>query len=180
MNDNLVRLPSAEMRVCDECGARAAQLSFQEERFPYGAGDEAVELSARVPVWVCGHCGHSYTDGDAEDARQEAVCKHLGVLAPSEIRATRRMYEMSQAEFAKVTGFGLASVKRWEAGSLVQNVAADRLLRLLRSDAAIMVKLMAIDEARTAEAPGAIVFQTPVSNENRAAAAEFVLRRVGR
>jgi hypothetical protein len=38
---------------------------------------------------------------------------------------------MSRAEFAAVTGFGEATVARWESGALLQNVANDRYLRAL-------------------------------------------------
>src|SRR6516162_482732 len=110
MNSNLASLPLGEIRACDECGKRAVRVSFREQRFVYGAGSDAVELSARVPVWACEQCGNAYTEGDAEDLRHEAVCRHLGVLSPSDVRTTRERYGMSQAEFAKVTGFGIASV----------------------------------------------------------------------
>jgi YgiT-type zinc finger domain-containing protein len=75
MNSNLV--PSSEVRDCAECD-HAARLSFQQQKFIYGIGSDAVELSACVPVWTCENCGFAFTDGDAEDARQNAVCKYLG------------------------------------------------------------------------------------------------------
>ena len=42
--------------------------------------------------------------------RHEAVCRHLGVLAPGEIRALRREHGMSRAAFARLTGFGEATL----------------------------------------------------------------------
>src|SRR5438105_11632155 len=102
MNGNLITLTTGEARVCDDCGAYAMRMSFKEDRFLYGAGHEAVELRARVPVWKCEECGSAYTEGEAEELRHEAVCRHLGVLNPAQIRATREKYRMSQAEFAKV------------------------------------------------------------------------------
>jgi putative zinc finger/helix-turn-helix YgiT family protein len=177
MNANLASLPLGEIRTCDECGEQTVRVSFHEQRFEYGDGANAVELSARVPVWECAHCGHAYTDGDAEDCRHEAVCRHLGVLSPKQIRAIREKYNMSQAEFAKVTGCGLASVKRWETGALIQNLSADRLLRLI-SDPVIMAKLMGM-EPRIMNASGEPSFRTAISDETRTAAKVFSLRPTG-
>ncbi|RKH22160.1 hypothetical protein D7V77_27830 [Corallococcus sp. CA041A] len=39
---------------------------------------------------------------------------------------------MTQSEFAEETGFGEASIKRWELGLNLQNKSADKYLRLLR------------------------------------------------
>lgn len=178
MNGNLAKLPLGETRICDDCGERAVRVSFREQRFTYGDGSDAVELSARVPLWRCGHCGLGYTDGDAEDFRHEAVCRHLGVLSPEQIRAIRKCHGMTQAEFAGVTGFGLASVKRWETGALIQNQSADRLLRLIAGDPGIMPKLVAIERQVIAPSVRSI-FRTPISDATQAAAQIFVLRPTG-
>jgi putative zinc finger/helix-turn-helix YgiT family protein len=178
VNSNLATLPSGELRTCDECEAHAVRLSFREQRFQYGDGSDAVELRARVPVWECANCGHAYTDGDAEDFRHEAVCRHLGVLSPKQIRAIRERHNMSQAEFARVTGFGLASVKRWETGALIQNLSADRMLRLINNDPTIMGKLLMI-ETRGMSSDAGPSFRTELPDEARAAAKVFVLRPTG-
>jgi putative zinc finger/helix-turn-helix YgiT family protein len=175
MNGKLASLPLGETRICDECGERSVRGSFREQQFIYGDGTDAVELSARIIFWACAHCGHAYTDGDAEDSRHEAVCRHLGVLSPKEIREIRETQGMSQADFAKVTGFGLASVKRWETGALIQNQAADRLLRLIEGDASIMARLVAMrNRALTRVSKSS--FRTDFSDEIRKAAEVFVLR----
>jgi putative zinc finger/helix-turn-helix YgiT family protein len=178
MSDNLVQFPSGELRTCLECGVDAVRMSFKDEHFVYGAGADAVELTARVPVWTCCECGDAYTDGVAEDLRHEAVCHHLDVLAPREIRAVREKYRMSQVEFAKATAFGLASVKRWETGALIQNPVADRLLRLLANDPAIMNKLVDMSTERVSNRSQVGVFRTQFTAEIRSEAASFVLRRV--
>jgi putative zinc finger/helix-turn-helix YgiT family protein len=176
MNENQVNFPSGERRRCNECGAGSVRLSFKDDHFIYGSGPDATDLTARVPVWTCNECGDAYTDGVAEDLRHEAVCRHLGVLNPSEVRAVREKYRMSQSEFAKATGFGLASVKRWETGALMQNQSADRLLRLLATDASIMDKLAAMDRRQITHRISRSVFRTQISAELRAEAAAFTLR----
>jgi putative zinc finger/helix-turn-helix YgiT family protein len=130
-------------RTCDECGQLAIRKVAVEQAFPFGVGEERTLLRATVPVWKCDACGEQYTDHEAEEIRHEAVCRHLKRLTPREICELREGYGLSQDEFALVTGFGSASVKRWETGALIQNEAADRYLRLLL-DPAVFEKLQAL------------------------------------
>lgn len=177
MNDNLVTFPSGELRQCEECGADAVRMSFKDERFVYGSGSEAVTLTARVPVWTCQECGEAYTDGTAEEIRHETVCRYLGVLSPKEVRAIRERFGMTQSEFAKVTRFGLASVKRWETGARIQNQSSDRFLRLLEMDGSIMDKLRVLERGQEIRpADTGRIFRTVISAEVRAQAETFNLR----
>ncbi len=72
--------------------------------------------------------------------RHEAVCRHLGLLTPAEIRGLRERYNLSRAAFARMTGFGDATLARWEKGEVVQNASSDRYLRLL-TDPNVMNRL---------------------------------------
>lgn len=137
---NLHSFPGEFSRECDECGELQLRKAFERESFVYGTGSDAVTLEAQVPIWRCAACGHAFTDGEAEEVRHEAICRHLGVLTPREIYNIRLKQGLTQAQFANVTGFGEASIKRWEAGLVVQNVSADRFLRLL-DDALIFARL---------------------------------------
>ena len=93
-----------------------------------------MELAAYVPVHSCSQCGESYTGEEAETIRHEAVCRHRGVLTPAEIRALRREHGMSRAAFSRLTGFGEATLARWERGEVIQNTSSDSFLRLLTSE----------------------------------------------
>ena len=117
--------------ACEICAAPGLKTEIVRDPFIYGVGDEAVELSADIPVHSCARCGASYTGTEAERIEHEAVCRHLGVLTPEEIRGIRKRYGLSRAAFARLTGFGKASLARWERGELIQNVSSDRYLRLL-------------------------------------------------
>lgn len=101
------------------------------QEFTYGVDSTAIVLRAIVPVRVCGSCHLEFLDHEAEDARHDAVCAHLGVLTPSEVKSIRVRYNASRARFAEISGIGDASIARWESGSLIQGQAHDRLLRLL-------------------------------------------------
>ena len=119
---------------CPDCEGTDSRLEYRQQSFCYGQGQDAVNLHCEVPVYSCKNCGHEWTGADAEDARQIAVCRHLGRLTPKEVRGVRDMYQLSQAEFSHITGLGEASLSRWETGAQVQNVSSDRLLRLLLAD----------------------------------------------
>ena len=117
--------------TCPECGSNKLMRSQEEYRFPYGKGTEAVELSAMVEVEKCGDCGFSYLGPTAERACHEAICEHLGVMKPSQIKGLRDYHGLTQAEFSKITGLGEATLSRWERGILIQNKAYDNYLYIL-------------------------------------------------
>lgn len=130
--------------ICQSCGERSAACSLEEQKFVYGAGDDAVSLTVTVPVWTCESCGFQYTDETAEERRHEAVCHHLGRLSPAEVLSVRKDIGMSQDEFADLTGIGIASIKRWELGNQIQNASIDKYLRLVRiPNNAGLLRLMA-------------------------------------
>ena len=116
---------------CPMCGDTGVTTSWNRHIFDYGTGDSAVELTVSVPVRRCDTCEFEYLDEAAERLKHEAICRHLGVLSPAEIRRIRETLEMTRARFAQVTGLGEASLNRWENGLTVQTHANDRYLRLL-------------------------------------------------
>lgn len=80
-----------------------------------------------------------------EIAHHEAECRQQGVLTPAEIRALRNGYGMSRAAFARVTGFGEATLARWERGEVIQNASNDSLLRMLE-DPDVMERLSSLTQ----------------------------------
>jgi putative zinc finger/helix-turn-helix YgiT family protein len=127
-NQRIVAFPSVR---CPNCESNNVNTTIEPEPFTYGEGSSAVQLTADVPVRSCTNCGFQFTDGQAEDARHDALCRHLRVLTPKQISDLRKSYNMSRAEFAELTRLGEASLARWENGQLVQNAANDQLLFLL-------------------------------------------------
>ena len=63
--------------------------------------------------------------------RHEAVCKHLGVLGPTEVRAIRERHGLTQETFARITGLKEATLDKWENGAEIQGRANENYLRLL-------------------------------------------------
>ena len=70
-------------------------------------------------------------DGEAEDLCHVAICKHLGVMSPEQIKALRGLYKLTQTQFCEVSKLGEATLSRWERGIVVQNSAYDNYLYLL-------------------------------------------------
>ena len=117
--------------LCPQCGASSVTTFYHHDTFNYGTGDSAVELHVELPVRRCAACEFEFLDHEGERLRHEAVCRHLGVLSPAEVRAIRKQHGMTRSAFAQATGLGEATLNRWENGVVVQNLANDRYLRLL-------------------------------------------------
>jgi putative zinc finger/helix-turn-helix YgiT family protein len=125
--------PSGRQTVkqCPVCENTRVDIREVEESFVYGAGENAVTLKARIPVIYCDACNMQYATSDAERRRHEAVCRHLSVMTPSEIRYLRKKMGLSRRQLAELTGVGEASIARWERGAVIQNRSLDQLLYLL-------------------------------------------------
>jgi putative zinc finger/helix-turn-helix YgiT family protein len=135
MNRDELRRPSTvlvgDTIICPTCGDESVGTTVTHEEFSYGDGPSAVQLVAAVPLRTCSKCGFKFLDGDAEDAKHTAICRHLGVMTPDEVRSLREMCGLSRTEFARLTRLGEATLGRWERGALVQNAAYDQFLYLL-------------------------------------------------
>ena len=117
--------------TCPLCGRPGITTSWNPLVFNYGPEESTVELTVYGPVRRCEDCEFEYLDEEAERLKHEAVCRHLGVLSPAEVRRIREGFDMTRAKFAQLTGLGEATLNRWENGLSVQTHAYDRYLRLL-------------------------------------------------
>ena len=117
--------------TCPLCGRPEITTLWNTLVFNYGPEESTVELTVYVPVRRCENCDFEYLDEEAERLKHEAVCRHLGVLSPAEVRRIREGFDMTRAKLAQLTGLGEATLNRWENGLSVQTHAYDRYLRLL-------------------------------------------------
>lgn len=117
--------------TCPLCGTTDVVTSITPYTFEYGSGDAVAKLNVDVPVRRCDACDFEYLDEEGERIKHNAVCQHLGVLSPSEVRHIRKKCSNTRTSFAEVTGLGEASLNRWENGLSIQTHANDRYLRLL-------------------------------------------------
>lgn len=158
-----IHASASDTRACPVCDAGTAVRSTNIQEFAYGTGDGAVTLRAHVPFWSCPACGDEWVDEEGEAAQHAAVCRHLDRATPTEVKTTRVMARMTQKEFAAALHAGVASVKRWEAGTVMPNRSATATIRAFRADRR--------DEAVAA------VFRTPTPPASIEAAARFSLRQ---
>jgi putative zinc finger/helix-turn-helix YgiT family protein len=118
--------------TCPECESASTGTRIEAEHFTYGIGADAVELTAAVPIRRCHSCGLEWLDYLGEQAKHQAICRHIGVLTPSEITEIRTKNHLSKAKFASLTKIGVATLARWERGILIQSPGYDMFLRLLQ------------------------------------------------
>jgi putative zinc finger/helix-turn-helix YgiT family protein len=122
-----------KLRRCPNCGHSPLREETITDRFEYRPdGEEPLTVEVcDVPVEVCPKCGEKYLGPAAVRVQHAAVCRALGLLTPEEIQAIRERLGPTQAEFARLTGIGEATISRWERGRILPNRAMDRYLRLL-------------------------------------------------
>ncbi len=129
-----LRMPVVDGTKCPSCGLAELQPRIVDETFEFGGEEGAIVVEARaVPVEVCVNCGEKLSGREAAVIRHGAICAALGLLTPEEIKGTRDALNLSQSDFARLTGIGEATISRWERGRLLQNRAHDRYLRLISS-----------------------------------------------
>lgn len=91
-----------------------------------------VELTCNVVQYVCGKCGLEVATVEQAGATQrmlaDAYRKNQGLMTSNEIKAKRKSLNMTQKDLADAMSVGIASVKRWEGGT-IQTRGMDKLLR---------------------------------------------------
>lgn len=155
--------------ACPLCESKSIDTLLHSDVFKYGSGDSAVTLRVdNLPVRRCTSCDLEFIDHEGAQLRHDAVCRHLGVLTPAEVREVRERYGMTRASFAEATGLGEATLGRWETGAVVQNRANDLYLRLTRFPLVMrLLERLTVRESEPAPDPGASIrhFQKLVVDE---------------
>lgn len=119
--------------TCPDCGGHSTITVLHDDTFEYGSGGSSVTLCARVPVHCCDSCDFEYLGREGRLIKHEAVCRHLGILTPTDIQHIRENHGLNRAEFARVTGLSEEALTQWEHGITIQDRASDHYLRLLQS-----------------------------------------------
>lgn len=115
---------------CPQCGGAEIDTRWVDDVMTWGSGDHKSRIPVSVPVRTCPACNFQYFDHHGERLRHEAICRHLGVLSPADIRSIRRGHGMTRAAFGHATGLGEATIERLENGLVIQDHKDDRHLRL--------------------------------------------------
>ncbi|HET7230669.1 MAG TPA: type II TA system antitoxin MqsA family protein [Longimicrobium sp.] len=130
--------------VPDRCYLCRSEGEIVEEPREVSAGNgRKVTITDRF--YRCPNCGETwYSGGMADESfRRGAAALRVedGLLGPTEIRAIRASYGLSQAGLEKLIGSGEKTVVRWERGTVAQNATADTLLRVLRDHPQVVARL---------------------------------------
>lgn len=92
------------------------------------------EYTVKMKGLLCPKCGYKTIEGsDMQEFGRLLADKYRaahGLLTSAEIRAQRKNKLMSQEEFARYLGVGVASVKRWEMGKIQDKDSNDRIIRM--------------------------------------------------
>ena len=90
-------------------------------------------FTVETEAMVCDRCGFQFlTEAQSAGytaAISDAYRRKHGLLTSEELREARKRLGFSQVQFAKYLKVGVASVKRWKAG-LIQDQVLDELIRL--------------------------------------------------
>ncbi len=131
---------------CINCGK--ANLRKQEAALDGEFKGE--RFTVRMKGLVCPKCGFTTVEGQQMPEYMRLVADSYrgqhGLLTSDEIRNRRARLHMSQAEFARYLGVGVASLKRWEMGK-VQDVSSDELIKLKTDEVAAARNLRRIERA---------------------------------
>ncbi len=113
---------------CDEDKELGVELREQAVRV------RGEEMRATGEGLVCPDCQkdifHPELDGRLQQAALELYRGHHRLLRPEDIRGFRGKYGLSQRALARLLGWGLITIQRYEAGAL-QDEAHDTVLRQL-------------------------------------------------
>jgi putative zinc finger/helix-turn-helix YgiT family protein len=117
---------------CPACGRQRLERRYIRDEFDYGPEADRIRVVAEaVPVLVCPACEEIFYGTEAEQVHHRAICKALGLLTPEQIRGVRDRLGLSQEEFARLTGIGVATLSRWEQSRLIQTRSLDAYLHVL-------------------------------------------------
>lgn len=118
---------------CDQDTAWRAVSRSMPQEFRGGT------LDVQSGCHECPKCGFRLlTDQDRNALRLatfRAYQEASDLLTAEEIVAARERMGWSQAELARKSGLGIASIKRWETGRLIQTAGNDRMLRTVLAPA---------------------------------------------
>jgi HTH-type transcriptional regulator/antitoxin MqsA len=118
---------------CPNCGS--ASLTVHDEVSEIRAGDDTM-LQYESRFTHCETCGEEfYSRAQSREATRSSsreLRKHEGLLTPQEIKSIRQSLGLTQVQLQEKLGLGKKSVVRWEAGTVCQSRAADRLIRSLQ------------------------------------------------
>ena len=126
---------------CPNCGSEDT-LSLIREVEEFNVRGEIIPVE--VEYYRCKACGEEVMELRTEDdplvEAYREYRRRTGMMQPNEIREFRQIWDLTQKEFSELLGIGVASLSRYENGSL-QELAHDQILKF-GMDIANLLKLI--------------------------------------
>lgn len=122
-----------EWRLPGECLACGAEDSYERKLVESEKDLRGETFTVKHHSWRCRKCGEGLLGPSEMDEAMRAVvaayqrAHHL--LTAEDLKKLRQRQKLSQARLAELTGLGIASIKRWEGGLVLQTDANDESLR---------------------------------------------------
>lgn len=117
----------------EQCFACGSEMKLIREAASFETGRRKAVV--QVERYQCVKCGEELYTPDQADVAQIAAADEFrrqdGLLTPGEIKQIRAKYGLTQSELEQLLGVGPKTVVRWERGTVFQNQATDKLLRVL-------------------------------------------------
>ena len=107
--------------------------AMEEKKIERTIPFKGIEVDIVEDTFVCPACklsaGTVQSASKIQQAIADAYREKTGLLTGGQIKQLRNEKGMTQADLAEVSGFGLASIKRWETGA-IQTQSVDKTLRI--------------------------------------------------
>lgn len=125
--------------ICLECGAEMRETSEPIEEVVRGVPTHV----NGIHHYKCDACGN-----DAMDVKEATLLSKLqlaqvsrakGLLSPDEIRALRRRFGLTQAQFEEMLGVSTPTASRWETGAMLPSKTADLLMKTMAENPEIFM-----------------------------------------
>ena len=117
---------------CCECGS---EMRFTDEPISEEFRGELITVEG-IERHVCDQCGNDVMSAEMATKLSMGLAseyaRRSGLLAPEEIKAIRKQFDLTQADLEKIAGVSSPAVCRWERGAALQSGSADLLLRMFR------------------------------------------------
>ncbi|SDU67617.1 type II TA system antitoxin MqsA family protein [Desulfobacula phenolica] len=112
---------------CPKC-----RSAMEEKGIDRCVAFRGIDLDIIEEVFVCSVCGLCagtiQSAGKIQQTIADAYREQTGLLSGEKIKELRKAKGMTQKKLAELTGFGIASIKRWETGA-IQSKSMDLVLR---------------------------------------------------